>query len=73
MMRITRGSREIYPTGGKLAKGSEEMIILTIKLRLYGGARDTQSQEQTTNTRSGRVQEVIEGDEMEDMSEVIDN
>ena len=72
-MRITKGTREIYPTGGKLANWAEEVIILTIKLRLCGGVRDAQNQDQTMNTRSGKVQEINEKEKMEEGREDIDN
>ena len=40
-MRITMGSKELYPTDEKLSKGNEKNTILNIKLRLNGGVRDT--------------------------------
>ena len=73
MMRITSGHREIYPTGGKLAIGTEEVIILTIKLRLFGGVRDAQNQNQIMSTRSGRMQEINEKEKSDEESGDIDN
>ena len=55
-MRITMGSKELYPTDGKLTKGKENKTILNIKLRLYGGVRDTYNQIQENKTSKGKAQ-----------------
>ena len=38
------GSIEVYPIDGKLNIGMRNKTILTIKLRLLGGVKDTLSQ-----------------------------
>ena len=41
MMRITLGSRELYPSDRMLSRNGELELVLTMKLRLCGGVRDT--------------------------------
>ena len=40
-MRITMGSRELYPIEENLTNGRENKIILTLKLRICGGVKDS--------------------------------
>ena len=40
-MRITMGSKELYPVEEKLTKEMVNKIILTVKLRICGGVKNT--------------------------------
>ena len=42
-MRITMGSRELYPIDEHLSKANENAIILTLKLRIVGGVNDSKN------------------------------
>ena len=59
-MRITMGSKELYPTDGKLIKGKEKITILSIKLGVLGGVRDTYSQNQVNKISDERATEGYE-------------
>ena len=41
LLRITMGSKELYPTEEKLNDMGKTKLTLTMKLRLRGGVRDT--------------------------------
>ena len=72
-MRITMGSKELYPTDKKLKKGNENKTKLVIKLRLYGGARNINNNKQENKTSESNIQEMNTEEKIGDSEVATDN
>ena len=72
-MRITMRSKELYPTDGKLIKGKEKITILSIKLGVLGGVKDTYSQNQVNKISNGNLRERKIDTKLDDNDAATDN